>query len=147
MLTQTNQSKSNPKPIKIQPIGIQNSTYLNPKDKNQSMPHCKTHTQTYQTYSGDEIDHQKKPSNPSMPHCHIQPLSPLDQRRHHCTTKHKTQQPIAPQTTHTPQPTTGPTLEKSYPIISKFEQPIIGGEVECLHQRTTPSKPPDSRRH
>ena len=46
--------------------------------------------------------------------------------------------------------TTGPTPEKSQPITGELEQPIIGeleqpiieDEVECLHQRTTPLKPP-----
>ena len=46
--------------------------------------------------------------------------------------------------------TTGPTPEKSQPItdelgqpiIGELEQPIIEDEVERLHQRTTPLKPP-----
>ena len=107
-LTQTNQSKSNPNPIKIQ-----QSKSIAPQ------------TITPQHPKPSESKHRNLTIGIHSP-ATIAPQHP------------KPLESIAPQTTHTPQPTIGSTPEKSQPIISELGLPIIGGEVERLYQRTTP---------
>ena len=60
-------------------------------------------------------------------------------------TKPSNSQPFKPPTHHNPPP--DPHQKNHNLIIGEVEQPIIKGELECPHQRSMPSKPPNPRCH
>ena len=96
--------------------------------------------ETKQTARKNPATHSCLTSTSSHRRCQINTTTTTPQH-----TKPSNSQPLKPPTQHNPP--LDPHQKNHNPVIGEVEQPINEGKVECLHQRSTPSKPPNPQRH